>query len=99
MTVNFHITTVVNEDLRYYTYLNYLLQWFLLEYTTNYSSVRPINTSTSRTGTEMLRDQSKTVIIAIGVSTVILLILSSALIITVIVLIFMQLSIKARRKI
>ena len=72
-------------QLLFTNHYNYLLQWFLLEYS---SSVRPINTSTSRTDTEMLRDQSKTVTIAIGVSTVILLIVSSTLIITVVVLIW-----------
>ena len=48
----------------------------------------PTNTSTSRTDTDMLRGQSKTVIIAIGVSTVLLLILSSAIVLTVVVLVW-----------
>ena len=51
-------------------------------------SVMPTETSTSRIDTKMLRGQSHTAIIAIGVSTVTLLILSSALIITVVVLIW-----------
>ena len=44
-----------------------------------------MNTPPSKTEAKMLRGQSKTVIIAIGVSTAIRLILSSALIITVVV--------------
>ena len=59
----------------------------MLDSTTKNSSVRPMNTSTSKTDTKILRGQSQTAIIAIGVSTVILLILSSALTITVVVLI------------
>ena len=58
----------------------------MLDFTaTKQSSVRPTNTSTSRTYTDMLRGQSKTVITVIGVSTVLLLILSSALVLTVVV--------------
>ena len=52
---------------------------FIADFTTKHSSVRPM---------KMPRSRSKTLIIAIGVSTVILLILSSALIITVVILIW-----------
>ena len=48
----------------------------------------PVNTSTSIIDTKMPRGQSRAAIIAIGVSTATLLILSSALIITVVVLIW-----------
>ena len=51
------------------------------------SSIRIMNTSTADTGTNMLRGQSNTTIIGIGVSTIGLLILSSALIIAAIVVI------------
>ena len=47
-----------------------------------------MNTPPSKTKAKMPRGQSKTVFMAIGLSTVILLILSSALIITVVVLIW-----------
>ena len=62
-------------------------QWFLLDFTTTDSSVMPVNTSMSIIDTEMPRGRSKTVMIAIGVSSVTVLILSSAVIITVVLLI------------
>jgi hypothetical protein len=51
------------------------------------SSIGIMNTSTSKTDTIMLRDQSKIATIAIGVSTVTLLMLSSALIIIIAVVV------------
>ena len=59
----------------------------VLDSTTKDSSIRIVNTSTAKTSTKILRGQSNTAFIAIGVSTVGLLILSSALIITVVVVI------------
>jgi hypothetical protein len=64
-----------------------ILNLHVLYSITKDSSIRTMNTSTAKTGTKKLGGQPKTAIIAIGLSTVILLILSSALIITVVVLI------------
>ena len=66
---------------------NIILYHKIYNSTTKGSSIRIMNTSTADTGTNMLRDQSKIVIITIGVSTVGLLILSSALIIAAAVVI------------